>query len=477
MALGSKNLQTPLEQRYRLDKLRLSFIDPEVEQSFAREYLIDALPTIRFYVISGTMLYVSFGVLDWIVGGSQIERLWFIRYAMVCPYLLALWAVTYSPTFWKFAQSAIAVAMLCAGVGVVCMTAIMNPPYNAIYYAGLILVVTWCWTLVLRFSYCIVISLMIFAAYQLAAAIINPIPSTILFSNDFFLLSSTVVGMLSSYFQELHIRRTYVGQKIIEAKNETANMLLMEAEKANRSKSEFLANMSHELRTPLNAIIGFSDILGKELFGPLGDTRYTDYVGDIHKSGRHLLAVINDILDLAKAESGKLSLEDRDVDLGSCLYDCVRMCRVRAETRGVDVVPQCPEEPVMAIVDERLISQVVINLLSNAIKFTPEGGRVGVSLRADSRDGILIEVSDTGIGISAENIDRVMRPFEQVESSFARVHDGTGLGLPLSQKLTQLHGGLLTLESELGQGTIARVHLPASRLLSRSEPIAFSQAS
>jgi signal transduction histidine kinase len=268
----------------------------------------------------------------------------------------------------------------------------------------------------------------------------------------------------------------YVNQKIIEAKNDTANLLLMEAEKANRSKSEFLANMSHELRTPLNAIIGFSDILSKQLFGPVGDARYVDYVDDIHKSGRHLLAVINDILDLAKAESGKLSLDDRDVDLGSCLSDCVRMCRVRAEARGIDLVLQCPDEQVTAIVDERLISQVVLNLLSNAIKFTPEAGRVSIALHADSREGILIEVSDTGIGIAAENIDRVMRPFEQVESSFARVHDGTGLGLPLSLKLTQLHGGELTLESELGRGTTARVHLPASRLLSRTEPVRLAKA-
>lgn len=477
MALESANPQTPLELRYQLDKMRLSFLDPDVERSFARDSLIDALPVIRFYVISGMVLYGLFGILDWIVAGSETESLWLIRYALVCPYLGIFCALTYSSNFWKIAQPALAITMLISGFGILAMTAIMKPPYNSLYYAGLILIVIWCWSLIrLRFSYCAPLSVVLFAAYQLIATVISPIPFRIFVSNDFFLLTATGIAMASGYFQELYIRRTYASQKMIEAKNETANLLLMEAEKANRSKSEFLANMSHELRTPLNAIIGFSDLLGKQLFGPLGDARYGDYVEDIYKSGRHLLAIINDILNLAKAESGKLSLEDRDVDIGSCLHDCIRMCRVRAEARGVELVLQCPEQPVIAIVDERLISQVVLNLLSNAIKFTPEGGRVDVDLQVDSREGIVIAVTDTGIGIAPENIDRVMRPFEQVESSFARMHDGTGLGLPLSLRLTQLHGGQLTLESEIGKGTTACVRLPASRLLRQTEPLALAKA-
>jgi signal transduction histidine kinase len=477
MALDSANPQTPLELRYQLDKLRLSFLDPDAERQFAQEAANDALPVIRFYVASGFLLYGIFGFLDWIVGGAQTVDLWFIRYALVCPYLLVLYVLTYSPSFWKMMQALLVIAMLCAGFGIVAMTAIMKPPYNSIYYAGVTLVVIWCWSLVrLRYYYCVGICLILFGAYQIAAIFINPIPTRIFICNDFFLVTSTAIGMLCSYFQELYVRRTYASQKIIEAKNEAANFLLMEAEKANRSKSEFLANMSHELRTPLNAIIGFSDIINKRLYGPVGDDRYIEYVDDIHKSGRHLLAIINDILDLAKAESGKLSLEDRDVDIGCCLYDCVRMCRVRADARRIDLALTCPDEPVIAIVDERLVSQVVINLLSNAIKFTPEGGRVSVGLQADSRGGILIEVVDTGIGIAAENLERIMRPFEQVETSFARTHDGTGLGLPLSLKLMQLHGGEITLKSELGRGTTARVHLPASRFVSRANPVALALA-
>jgi two-component system, cell cycle sensor histidine kinase PleC len=477
MALDSANPPTPLETRFQLDKIRLTFLDPEIERVFGKESLSNALVIIRIYVISGIGLYALFGVLDWIVAERQAGQLWTIRYILVCPYLLAVFVLTYFPAFQRVAQPALASAMLVSGLGIEAMTAILEPPYNSIYYAGLIMVVIWCGSLMrLRVAYAAFISLILVCLYQVVAASINPVPAPILISNDFFLIMSTGVGLFSGYFQELYVRQMYVNQKVIEAKNEAANLLLMEAEKANRAKSEFLANMSHELRTPLNAIIGFSDILGKELFGPLGDDRYTDYVDDIHKSGKHLLAIINDILNLAKAESGKLSLEDREADLSACLYDCVKMCRVRAEARGIGLVLQAPDEPVMAMVDERLISQVMINLLSNAIKFTPEGGHVSVSLRAGSRDGIVIEVSDTGIGIAAEHIDRVMRPFEQVENSFARTHDGTGLGLPLSLKLTQLHGGQLTLESELGRGTTARVYLPASRLLNWAGPATLAEA-
>ena len=143
---------------------------------------------------------------------------------------------------------------------------------------------------------------------------------------------ATVVGLFSGYIQEMYIRRSYQAQKVIEAKNAAANVLLLEADKANKAKSEFLANMSHELRTPLNAIIGFSDILKKQLFGALGNARYAEYVKDINDSGNHLLAIINDILDLAKAEAGKLTLQEDDIDLVRCLDDAVRMCRGRAQT-------------------------------------------------------------------------------------------------------------------------------------------------
>jgi signal transduction histidine kinase len=267
----------------------------------------------------------------------------------------------------------------------------------------------------------------------------------------------------------MYIRRSYRAQKVIEAKNVTANVLLLEADKANRAKSEFLANMSHELRTPLNAIIGFSDILRQQLFGPVGNDRYADYVKDINDSGQHLLAIINDILDLAKAEAGKLALHESELDIRNPLEDAVRMCRGRAAIAGVDLSFATAGSPIFAYVDERLLRQIVLNLLTNAVKFTKEHGKVTLSASSNPERGIFIRVADTGIGIAPEDISRVIRPFEQVETVLSRHHGGTGLGLPLTSKLTELHGGQLTIESQVGRGTTVTVWLPPDRL--RSAPI------
>jgi signal transduction histidine kinase len=276
---------------------------------------------------------------------------------------------------------------------------------------------------------------------------------------------ATGVGLFSGYIQELYIRRAYVGQRIVEEKNELVSKALADAVRANKSKSEFLANMSHELRTPLNAIIGFSDIIKRQLFGPLDNDKYTDYAKDIHESGSHLLAIINDILDLAKAEAGKLVLNEHDFDLTETLEACVRMCRGRAETNKVELIFFGGQSEIRAFADERLMLQVVANLLTNSIKFTPEGGTVRLYISASLQKGILIKVTDTGIGIAPENLERVLRPFEQVESSYARNHTGSGLGLPYAKRLAELHGGELKLESELGKGTAVTVTLPSSRLV------------
>lgn len=345
------------------------------------------------------------------------------------------------------------------------MTAIMGPPFNSQYYAGLIMVVIYCGSLIrLKFHYSVLISIFLFLSYQVAT-FVNPIPLQFYISNNFFLAMATGVGLFSGYIQELYIRRAYVGQRIVEAKNKLASELLAEAIRANKSKSEFLATMSHELRTPLNAIIGFSDIIKRELFGAIGNEKYADYAKDIYESGSHLLSIINDILDLAKAESGKLQLNEHEFDISETLEACVRMCRGRAEAGKVELIFFGGQSEIRTVADERLILQVIANLVTNAVKFTPEGGSVRLFVSANAQKGIQIRVTDTGIGIAPENLDRVLRPFEQVETSYARKHGGSGLGLPYAKRLTELHGGDLKLESEPGKGTTVSVSLPPSRLI------------
>ncbi|TGY89961.1 PAS domain-containing sensor histidine kinase [Marinicauda algicola] len=231
------------------------------------------------------------------------------------------------------------------------------------------------------------------------------------------------------------------------------------AEQANRSKSEFLANMSHELRTPLNAINGFSEMMMKEIFGPLGHARYSEYAVDIYNSGQHLLSLINDILDMSKIEAGKMILSAEPVLPGELIEQCLRLVGARAAEKSITVAMEGEDLPEIEA-DPRAIKQVLLNLLSNAVKFTPEGGRVVVR-GFNAVDGIVLQVADTGIGIPEEDLPRLGRPFEQIEAHHSRKHEGSGLGLALSKSLVELHGGTLRIDSVLGKGTTVSFTLPA----------------
>jgi signal transduction histidine kinase len=242
-----------------------------------------------------------------------------------------------------------------------------------------------------------------------------------------------------------------------------------QAELANRGKSEFIATMSHELRTPLNAIIGFSEIMEQELLGPLGSAMYKEYSRDILESGKHLLSIINDVLDISKVEAGKLQLNEDEVDLAVVVAAVLRLVRERAEAAGVAISSDLDSALPTIRADERLLKQILSNLMSNAIKFTPKGGSAIIIARMVT-DGIVLSVKDTGIGMTAEQIPRAMERFGQVDNSLSRRFEGTGLGLPLVKAFTELHGGTFAIESEFGVGTTAIVRLPASRIVQRRQP-------
>jgi signal transduction histidine kinase len=238
-----------------------------------------------------------------------------------------------------------------------------------------------------------------------------------------------------------------------------------QAEAANRAKSDFLANMSHELRTPLNAIIGFSEMMQREVLGALGNEQYRSYVGDIHASGTHLLQIINDILDLSKAEAGKLTLDEGIFDVRDAIRSVTQLTSVRAQSSGLGVAVEIPPDLPLLRGDERKTMQMVLNLVTNAIKFSAEGGVIGIICRADPRCGLSITVADTGIGIETKDLGRVLEAFEQVDSTLARKQQGTGLGLPLVRAMMELHAGTFTLTSEVGVGTQATITFPAERMV------------
>jgi signal transduction histidine kinase len=233
---------------------------------------------------------------------------------------------------------------------------------------------------------------------------------------------------------------------------------------ANRAKSEFLANMSHELRTPLNAIMGFSQIIAEETLGPVGTGKYVEYSRDINGSAQHLLAIINDILDLARIEAGKSELTEEPLDPQMLITACIRVVSERAKIAGVTLGFDGEGTNFLFLGDERKMKQIIINLLSNAVKFTLSGGRIDVRWRIIPGRCCELMVWDTGIGIGPDDLLRVLQPFAQAESGLNRRYEGTGLGLPLTRGLVEIHGGSFRLESELGQGTRAIIEFPLNRV-------------
>ncbi len=225
-----------------------------------------------------------------------------------------------------------------------------------------------------------------------------------------------------------------------------------EAETANASKTAFLANMSHELRTPLNAILGFSEIISQECFGPVGNARYKDYVGDIHSSGAHLLSLINDLLDIAKIEAGRMEIAPHPLDARRTFDIALKLIASKAREKGQSLtIAVDPSAPALHG-DERAIKQILINLVSNAVKFTPEGGRIDVVASMARDGGFQILVKDNGPGIPRDKLDKIFTPFSQVDNRYDRQAGGTGLGLALVRGLAELHGGRAWIESEFGKG-------------------------
>jgi len=253
-----------------------------------------------------------------------------------------------------------------------------------------------------------------------------------------------------------------------ESAREEAVVARDSAERANRLKSMFLATMSHELRTPLNAIIGFSELMQDQIYGPLGDMRYSEYSGLIQGAGHHLLSLINDVLDMSKIEAGKFELHREHFDIREIVRDCLDLMRERASQEGVTLTGDVPATPLTLDADRRAMKQILLNLLSNAIKFTPAGGRVVAHAKL-SGDALVLSVEDTGIGIPSEQVNRLGNPFVQVRNSAGASHEGTGLGLALVRALAETHDGNLAIESVVGEGTTVSVTIP--RWLARSDAV------
>jgi len=269
--------------------------------------------------------------------------------------------------------------------------------------------------------------------------------------------------------RKLRDRQDEINERLRESERRYRDLAERE-QSASRAKSEFLAGMSHELRTPLNAILGFSEVIKGEMYGPLGHEKYREYAEDVHKSGAHLLDLINDVLDLSKIDAGRMELRESLFEAPALLDEALALLRDKARGRvelGVSLEPSLPQ----IHADKRLVKQILLNLLSNAVKFTPEGGKVSVTAARAPDGGLNIHVEDTGIGMNGEEMRTAFSPYGQVDSKIARTHQGTGLGLPISRSLAELHGGTLSAHSVKGHGTRMTLHLPESRMAEWPAPL------
>ena len=267
------------------------------------------------------------------------------------------------------------------------------------------------------------------------------------------------VGMQAALQREEKVNRA------LRISEQRALEMAGQAQSANKAKSEFLASMSHELRTPLNAILGFSEVLKAQLYGPLGSAKYVEYAEDVHKSGAHLLDLINDVLDLSKIDAGKMELRESVFSISDLVNDAVALVRDKAKDHaGLEVRLNGQAE---ARADKRLTMQILINLLSNAIKFTPKGGAITVGVETKAGQGLEIYVADTGIGMDEAQLEKAFSPYGQIDSKISRAHQGTGLGLPISRSLARLQGGDLVASSIPGKGTRMTLTLPESRVIRR----------
>jgi signal transduction histidine kinase len=269
-----------------------------------------------------------------------------------------------------------------------------------------------------------------------------------------------------------HIAELEAAQQALKNTTADLSVALVAAGQANQAKSAFLASMSHELRTPLNAVIGFSETMHMEMFGPL-QAKYRDYANDIRESGSHLLALINDILDLTRLDAGQSELHEEDFDLAAVVAESLHMVEGQAATARITVSADIAPDLPLLRADRRRIKQILLNLLANALKFTAENGRVSVTGQLTAK-GLALAVMDTGIGIAKEDIPRALERFGQVDYSLARKYEGSGLGLPLSKQFAELHGGDLVLDSVVDAGTTVTVTLPRERLVPR--PLAIAAA-
>ena len=467
-------------------KLRLTF-EPDLEAEFRRYSCETTLRSVRLSLVLGAILVAGFGALDAYMAPNVVHHFWFIRFAIIIPMFAICMIASYTRGFARINQPIISGAVTATGLGIVAMMAMAPPPADQSYYAGLMLVLMYAYTVVqLRFLWATLSSVLILLAYEVVAIGIVRSPFIVLINNHFFFVSALLVGMLAGYFLELHSRRDFMSLHELKQARDQLQTAKERSEAASIAKTEFLANMSHEIRTPMTAIMGFTE----NLLDP--DQPPADRLAAIHTvrhNGEHLLQIINDILDISKIEAGKMEVERipcRPTDLVGDVRD---LMIVRAQQKQISFdIEYDGALPDTIVSDPTRLKQVLVNLVGNAIKFTNRGGvrlitgftpNNATAITRPATPMLVFEVVDSGVGMSAEQVRKLFTAFSQADSSTTRRFGGTGLGLVISKRLVELLGGDILVSSQPGIGTRVRIAIPPGPLQGvamLTDPVAATRA-
>lgn len=428
----------------------------------------------QFFLLAGVLFYASYAYLDHLVTGSMGAQFVFLRLAVISPLMLAI-ALLFALGYCKGRESLAFLAYMMLMLGsVFYMCLVVDKPAADIYPFGMIVII---------FSMCMLVLPSFKLTALMATMIVILLGVLIRFSkigmegtyaSIYFVGMCCVVLAVGMFFLENTERRQYVYKRDLERSIETLKAsekraigLYHEAKQAERAKNEFLAVVSHELRTPMNAIIGFSEIISTEMLGKVEPQQYREYATHINTSGMHLLKIINDILDISRADMDKITFTAHEFDLVATFETALSSCSANADETGIAIAASTgPITELLCQGDESRIVQAVVNILGNAIKFSKQGGTINADLSVRHDGSIAIVIKDCGIGISPEDIEQIKKPFQQAESAFVRNNGGLGLGLAIANIVVHAHGGSVEIESLIGVGTTVSIVLPPECLLS-----------
>ena len=452
---------------------RERFGDPGLARSFrlrsdARKFRARCL-----FLLAGPFAYASYVLLDFRVAADHAWAFAALRLGVVVPWMLAVAFAFRAGRFRGREERAFLVYMAPVILSVVAMCLVLDRPAVDLYPVGMSVTALFMAMLLLpSFRFTAVMVAFVVAGLLVVTAFSGMSAAAVWTTHYFFLMSCAVL-LVGMFFLENTERRQFRFEHELErtiadlrASEGRAVELYREAKQAEKAKNEFLAVVSHELRTPMNAIIGFSEIISTEMLGEVEPAQYRDYAGHIHSSGRHLLTIINDILDISRAEMDKISFEARPFDLSAAVDGAITACAANAQDAQVEVVRTAPSlREVTVHGDEARLMQAMTNIVGNAIKFSSPGDTVTVDLALLPDGGVRFSATDEGIGIAAEDIEQIRQPFRQAESAFARNNGGLGLGLAICAIVAKAHDGTLDIHSQLGTGTTVAITIPNQRIL------------